>query len=52
MTTRAATHSNSWYSGDKDTLDAQLDGWLEAVPSEIPDIGELPHPGARIIIAP
>ncbi|TGZ83916.1 UPF0103-domain-containing protein [Ascodesmis nigricans] len=51
MTTRAATHANSWYSGVRDTLNSQLDSWLEAVGDNIDQV-PLPVPTARIIIAP
>ncbi|RPB11339.1 UPF0103-domain-containing protein [Morchella conica CCBAS932] len=52
MSTRRATHANSWYSGDKRTLNAELNEWLEAVGDEIEDAGPVPVSGARIIIAP
>ena len=52
MSVRAATHANSWYSGSKDSLNAQLDSWLEDVPAELEGVGEIPPSGARIIIAP
>lgn len=52
MSTRRATHANSWYSGDKRTLNAELNEWLEAVGDEIEDAGSVPVSGARIIIAP
>ncbi|KAF8253816.1 UPF0103-domain-containing protein [Wilcoxina mikolae CBS 423.85] len=52
MSTRAATHSNSWYTGNKDTLNTQLEGWLSAVGPELEGVGKLPPDGARVIIAP
>jgi predicted class III extradiol MEMO1 family dioxygenase len=52
MSIRAATHSNSWYTDNKDTLNSQLDGWLNAVGPEPEDVGKLPPDGARVIIAP
>lgn len=61
MASREATHAGSWYSENKRELSSQLDGWLEAVPSQTECIGTLsskkdpvkiPHPGARAIIAP
>lgn len=52
MTTRSASHAGSWYSDSKRILSIQLDQWLDEVPSSIEGIGQLPIPGARIIIAP
>lgn len=52
MSTREATHANSWYTGTAAALDRQLDGWLAAVGSEIEGVGSLPPDGARVIIAP
>ncbi|RAH75143.1 protein MEMO1 [Aspergillus aculeatinus CBS 121060] len=52
MPSREATHAGSWYSDSQHTLTRQLDQWLAQVPNEIPGIGSLPVPGARIIIAP
>ncbi|EEH40092.1 DUF52 domain-containing protein [Paracoccidioides lutzii Pb01] len=52
MPSREATHAGSWYSDHEPTLSKQLDQWLAQVPDELPDIGPLPIPGARIIIAP
>lgn len=58
---REATHAGSWYTSDGKTLDIQLDGWLNDVPSQIRGIGteskkealvSYPVDGARIIIAP
>jgi len=52
MTTRTATHANSWYTGNKSELSSQLESWLEAVGTSIEGVGELPPDGARVIIAP
>ncbi|KAA8899185.1 MEMO1 family [Sphaerosporella brunnea] len=52
MTTRVATHANSWYTGNPTTLPQQLDTWLGAVPKSIEGVGELPPKSARVIIAP
>ncbi|KAL8682620.1 MAG: hypothetical protein Q9186_001307 [Xanthomendoza sp. 1 TL-2023] len=52
MTTREASHAGSWYTDDGPTLSAQLQSWLDAVPTSINDIPSIPQPRARIIIAP
>lgn len=52
MSSRAASHSGSWYSGDRRTLTSQLDQWLAQVPDSIEGLGSLPVSGARIVIAP
>ena len=52
MTTRAASHAGSWYSDHGPTLSSQLDGWLSKVDKTIKDVGTIPQPGARVIIAP
>ena len=52
MSDRQATHSGSWYTSVKGTLNSQLESWLKAVPDNIDGIGKLPVPGARVIIAP
>lgn len=52
MSTRRPLHAGSWYEDDSTTLKAELDGWLDAVPGEIEQLGTLPIPGARIIIGP
>ncbi|KAI8959829.1 UPF0103-domain-containing protein [Daldinia sp. FL1419] len=49
--TREASHAESWYDGDPDSLSRQLDGFLSEVPSSIDD-NDLPIPGARVVIAP
>ncbi|KAK6333138.1 hypothetical protein TWF718_010960 [Orbilia javanica] len=50
--TRSASHAGSWYSDDKGTLDRELSGYLSNVPDNIDGVGDIPPPGARIIIAP
>lgn len=52
MATREASHAGSWYTDDGPTLSRQLQGWLDAVPNTIDGVGQIPQPGARIIIAP
>ncbi|KAF9876750.1 snare domain containing protein [Colletotrichum karsti] len=49
--TRPLSKAGSWYKGDPDALDAELDKFLAAVPDQIDENG-LPIPGARVIIAP
>ncbi|KAI0380185.1 UPF0103-domain-containing protein [Hypomontagnella monticulosa] len=49
--TREASHAESWYEGDPDTLSNQLDNYLKDVPGSIDDNG-LPIPGAKVVIAP
>ncbi|VDD79829.1 unnamed protein product [Mesocestoides corti] len=44
MTTRRATHKNSWYSGSRDELNEQLSGWLNKA--------SFTHGPARAIISP
>lgn len=52
MVTRAASHAGSWYSDHGSTLSSQLDGWLSKVDKTIENVGTIPQPGARVIIAP
>lgn len=52
MPSREASHSGSWYSDSATTLKRQLDQWLGQVPDQIDGIGQLPVPGARVVIAP
>ena len=52
MATRQASHAGSWYTQQETTLSQQLDDWLAKVPETIQDVGSIPRPGARIIIAP
>ncbi|KAK9461133.1 MEMO1 family [Lipomyces oligophaga] len=49
---RTATHAGSWYLGDKEALDEQLTRFLGNVPDSSYEHGQLPVPGARIVIAP
>ncbi|KAI2622501.1 UPF0103-domain-containing protein [Hypoxylon sp. NC1633] len=49
--TREASHSDSWYDGDSNTLSNQLDGYLNDVPNSLNGSG-LPIPGAKVVIAP
>ncbi|KAJ5919778.1 UPF0103/Mediator of ErbB2-driven cell motility (Memo-related) [Penicillium verhagenii] len=52
MASRRAYHAGSWYSDSSRTLTGQLDGWLAQVPDTLENVGSLPVPGARVIIAP
>lgn len=49
--TRPLSKAGSWYTGDPDELDKELDKFLSEVPNQIDGNG-LPVPGARVIIAP
>ncbi|KAI1090218.1 UPF0103-domain-containing protein [Rostrohypoxylon terebratum] len=49
--TREASHADSWYDGDPESLSSQLDEFLSRVPDSI-DGGGLPIPGAKVVIAP
>ena len=51
MATRPAGKAGSWYVGDAEELDQELDGYMADVPKTI-DGSNLPIPGARIVIAP
>ncbi|KAJ5103276.1 UPF0103/Mediator of ErbB2-driven cell motility (Memo-related) [Penicillium argentinense] len=52
MACRQADHAGSWYRKGPDRLNDQLRGLMGAVPREMDHAGELPVPGARVIIAP
>ncbi|CAL5870105.1 uncharacterized protein PFLUO_LOCUS4340 [Penicillium psychrofluorescens] len=52
MQPREASHAGSWYSDSTRTLTHQLDQWLAQVPDTMANVGSLPVPGARVIIAP
>ncbi|KAJ5601986.1 UPF0103/Mediator of ErbB2-driven cell motility (Memo-related) [Penicillium lagena] len=52
MQSREASHAGSWYSDSTRTLTHQLDQWLAQVPDTMANVGSLPVPGARVIIAP
>jgi predicted class III extradiol MEMO1 family dioxygenase len=49
---RRATHAGSWYSGNKETLSAQMDKFLAAVPASTEHYSQLPVPGARFLVGP
>lgn len=51
MSVRPAGKAGSWYEGDPETLDEQLDEFLQDVPDAIDGV-PLPVAGARVIIAP
>ncbi|TDL28485.1 UPF0103-domain-containing protein [Rickenella mellea] len=51
MSTRRATHADSWYSNNAKDLNAELDGYLNAVePSDA--LGSFPIAGIKAVIAP
>ena len=52
MTIRKASHAGSWYTDNGTSLKKQLEGWLDQVDPEIDGVGNIPQPGARVIIAP
>lgn len=52
MTIRPASHAGSWYTDHGPTLKKQLQGWLDQVDNNVNGVGNLPVPGARVIIAP
>ncbi|KAJ5174949.1 UPF0103/Mediator of ErbB2-driven cell motility (Memo-related) [Penicillium canariense] len=52
MASRQASHAGSWYSDNPRALTRQLDDWLAEVPESMDQVGSLPVPGARVIIAP
>ena len=41
MSTRSASHAGSWYSAKAPTLSAQLDQWLDQVPTHLGDVGDV-----------
>jgi len=49
---RRASHSNSWYTGDKAALDQELSQWLAAVPNGEGVTFLPPIKGCKAIIAP
>jgi predicted class III extradiol MEMO1 family dioxygenase len=58
---RNPSHAGSWYTSSKSQLNSQLDGWLDDVKTPVTcigphtegqQVGQLPVPGARIIIGP
>lgn len=49
---RAATHSGSWYSDDKQELTSQLRTWLNQASSERDIAKDKAVPGARVVIGP
>ncbi|KAF9786933.1 UPF0103-domain-containing protein [Thelephora terrestris] len=52
MTTRTATHADSWYTGNGEQLNRQLRGWLSAVNPEPAEGYALPITGCKAVIAP
>ncbi|CDO75253.1 hypothetical protein BN946_scf184967.g6 [Trametes cinnabarina] len=52
MSTRKATHADSWYTGNAARLDRELSEWLEAVKPSPEDEYNPPVPGTKAIIAP
>lgn len=51
MGTRPPAKAGSWYVGQPDELEEELDEYLANVPEQV-DGSSLPIPGARVIIAP
>lgn len=51
MATRPADKAGTWYDDDAKKLEAQLKGFLAAVPESVDGVS-LPVTGARIVIAP
>jgi len=51
MGTRPPAKAGSWYVGQPDELEEELDEYLDSVPEQL-DGSSLPIPGARVIIAP
>ncbi|OTB05684.1 hypothetical protein M426DRAFT_319673 [Hypoxylon sp. CI-4A] len=49
--TREAEHANSWYDGDTDRLNQELDNYFSRVTDPL-NGSNLPIPGARVVIAP
>ena len=52
LSIREASHAGSWYTDHGPTLTSQLEGWLEDAERGMTHLGQIPKPGARIIIAP
>ncbi|KAK4690796.1 MEMO1 family protein, partial [Lecanoromycetidae sp. Uapishka_2] len=52
MTVREASHAGSWYTDHGPTLKHQLEEWLSHVDESAEAVGQIPQPGARVIIAP
>lgn len=52
MSVREASHAGSWYTDNGPTLTSQLQGWLDDAEKDMAQLGEVPRPGARVIIAP
>ena len=52
MTIRKASHAGSWYTDNGTALKKQLENWLDQVDPDIEGVGNIPQPGARVIIAP
>lgn len=52
LSIREASHAGSWYTDHGPTLASQLQGWLEDAERDMAHLGEVPRPGARLIIAP
>ena len=51
MTTRAASLAGSWYSPSARVLSDELEELLKVVGPSIEGVGNVPQPGARVIIA-
>lgn len=52
LSIREASHAGSWYTDHGPTLASQLQSWLDDAERDMVQLGKVPKPGARIIIAP
>ncbi|RPD62986.1 UPF0103-domain-containing protein [Lentinus tigrinus ALCF2SS1-7] len=52
MSFRQASHADSWYTGNRNKLDQELSGWLQAVNPSPEDDYKPPVLGTKAIIAP
>lgn len=52
LSIREASHAGSWYTDHGSTLTSQLQSWLDDAQRDMAELGEVPRPGARILIAP
>ena len=52
LSVREASHAGSWYTDHGPTLTSQLQGWLDDAQRDMAGQGQIPRPGARVIIAP
>ncbi|KAH9849803.1 MEMO1 family [Lenzites betulinus] len=52
MTSREASHADSWYTGNASRLDRELSGWLQGVNPSPEDEYSPPVSGTKAVIAP